>query len=94
MTTSTFGNSADDGPRADLLALAPGAAQPLASGLVHFRDEFERHIRERRLPGQAARRRGGASTAAPSAASRVPHRVTVTIDGAPSRSRKAATCST
>ena len=31
-------------------ALAPGAAEPLASGLKHFREDFERHIRERRCP--------------------------------------------
>lgn len=31
-------------------ALAPGAMEPLASGLKYFRDDFERHIRERRCP--------------------------------------------
>lgn len=29
-------------------ALAPGAAEPLQSGLKFFRDDFDRHIRERR----------------------------------------------
>ena len=29
-------------------ALAPGAMEPLRSGLTLFRDEFERHIREKR----------------------------------------------
>jgi NADH-quinone oxidoreductase subunit F len=31
-------------------ALAPGAAEPLQSGLRIFRDDFERHIREKRCP--------------------------------------------
>jgi NADH-quinone oxidoreductase subunit F len=31
-------------------ALAPGAAEPLQSGLKHFRDDFERHISEHRCP--------------------------------------------
>jgi len=31
-------------------ALAPGAAEPLQSALIHFRDDFERHIREKRCP--------------------------------------------
>ncbi|MCC7416800.1 MAG: NADH-quinone oxidoreductase subunit NuoF [Acidobacteria bacterium] len=31
-------------------ALAPGAAEPLQSGLRHFRDDFERHVREHRCP--------------------------------------------
>jgi NADH-quinone oxidoreductase subunit F len=31
-------------------ALAPGAAEPLQSALKHFRDDFERHIREQRCP--------------------------------------------
>jgi NADH-quinone oxidoreductase subunit F len=31
-------------------ALAPGAAEPLQSGLKYFRDDFERHIREKRCP--------------------------------------------
>jgi NADH-quinone oxidoreductase subunit F len=30
--------------------LAPGAMAPLASGLKHFRDEFERHINEKHCP--------------------------------------------
>lgn len=33
-------------------ALAPGAAEPLQSGLAHFRDDFERHVREGRCPWQ------------------------------------------
>lgn len=35
-------------------ALAPGAMAPLQSALTHFRDEFERHVRERRCPLEAA----------------------------------------
>jgi NADH-quinone oxidoreductase subunit F len=31
-------------------ALAPGAAEPLQSALKHFRDDFDRHIREKRCP--------------------------------------------
>ena len=31
-------------------ALAPGAAEPLQSALQYFRDDFERHIREKRCP--------------------------------------------
>ncbi len=31
-------------------ALAPGAAEPLESGLKYFRGDFERHIREKRCP--------------------------------------------
>ncbi|HTS77029.1 MAG TPA: NADH-quinone oxidoreductase subunit NuoF [Bryobacteraceae bacterium] len=31
-------------------ALAPGAAEPLQSALHHFREDFERHIREKRCP--------------------------------------------
>jgi NADH-quinone oxidoreductase subunit F len=31
-------------------ALAPGAAEPLQSGLKYFRDDFERHIKEKRCP--------------------------------------------
>src|ERR671918_1110041 len=31
-------------------ALAPGAMEPLQSALTYFRDDFERHIRERRCP--------------------------------------------
>ena len=31
-------------------AHAPGAVEPLQSALKHFRDDFERHIRERRCP--------------------------------------------
>lgn len=33
-------------------ALAPGAAEPLQSGLKYFREDFERHIREKRCPWQ------------------------------------------
>jgi NADH-quinone oxidoreductase subunit F len=35
-------------------ALAPGAAEPLQSALVYFRDDFERHIREKRCPWKSA----------------------------------------
>jgi NADH-quinone oxidoreductase subunit F len=38
------------GPGATFCALAPGAMEPLQSALVHFRDDFERHITERRCP--------------------------------------------
>jgi NADH-quinone oxidoreductase subunit F len=31
-------------------ALAPGAMEPLQSALRHFRDDFERHVREKRCP--------------------------------------------
>ena len=31
-------------------ALAPGAAEPLLSGIRYFREDFERHVRERRCP--------------------------------------------
>jgi NADH-quinone oxidoreductase subunit F len=31
-------------------ALAPGAMEPVSSALLHFRDDFERHVRERRCP--------------------------------------------
>ncbi len=38
------------GPGHTFCALAPGAAEPLQSGLKHFRDDFERHIHEQRCP--------------------------------------------
>jgi NADH-quinone oxidoreductase subunit F len=38
------------GPGHTYCALAPGAAEPLQSGLKYFRDDFERHIRERHCP--------------------------------------------
>jgi NADH-quinone oxidoreductase subunit F len=38
------------GPDCCLCDLAPGAMVPLASGLKHFRAEFEQHIREKRCP--------------------------------------------
>ena len=38
-------------------ALAPGAAEPLQSGLKYFRDDFERHIRGQALPVEIAWRR-------------------------------------
>jgi NADH-quinone oxidoreductase subunit F len=31
-------------------ALAPGAMEPLQSGLKHFREDFEKHIRAGRCP--------------------------------------------
>ena len=37
-------------------ALAPGAAEPLQSALKYFRDDFERHIREKRCPVEIANR--------------------------------------
>jgi NADH-quinone oxidoreductase subunit F len=38
------------GPGNTFCALAPGAAEPLQSALTYFREDFERHIRERRCP--------------------------------------------
>ncbi len=38
------------GPGYTFCAHAPGAAEPLQSALRHFRDDFERHITERRCP--------------------------------------------
>ncbi len=38
------------GPGNTFCALAPGAAEPIQSALKYFRDDFERHIREKRCP--------------------------------------------
>lgn len=38
------------GPGHTFCALAPGAAEPLQSGLKYFREDFERHIRDKRCP--------------------------------------------
>jgi NADH-quinone oxidoreductase subunit F len=38
------------GPGHTFCAHAPGAMEPLQSALKHFRDDFERHIREHRCP--------------------------------------------
>jgi NADH-quinone oxidoreductase subunit F len=38
------------GPGHTFCALAPGAAEPLQSGLKYFRHDFERHIHEKRCP--------------------------------------------
>ena len=38
------------GPGRTFCAHAPGAMAPLESGLRHFHDEFERHVRERHCP--------------------------------------------
>ncbi len=38
------------GPGLTFCALAPGAVEPLQSGLKCFREDFERHIREKRCP--------------------------------------------
>lgn len=38
------------GPGHTFCALAPGAASPLGTGLVHFKKEFEQHIHEKRCP--------------------------------------------
>ncbi len=38
------------GPGMTFCALAPGAMAPLGSGLKYFREDFERHIREKRCP--------------------------------------------
>jgi NADH-quinone oxidoreductase subunit F len=37
-------------PGRTFCALAPGAAEPLVSGLKYFRADFERHVREKRCP--------------------------------------------
>ena len=38
------------GPGRTFCALAPGAVEPLQSGLKYFREDFERHVREHRCP--------------------------------------------
>jgi NADH-quinone oxidoreductase subunit F len=38
------------GPGCTFCALAPGAMEPLQSALKYFREDFERHIREKRCP--------------------------------------------
>jgi NADH-quinone oxidoreductase subunit F len=38
------------GPGHTFCALAPGAMEPLQSALNHFREDFERHIREKKCP--------------------------------------------
>lgn len=38
------------GPGNTFCALAPGAAEPLQSGLVYFREDFERHIHDQACP--------------------------------------------
>jgi NADH-quinone oxidoreductase subunit F len=38
------------GPGHTFCALAPGAVEPLQSALKYFREDFERHLRERRCP--------------------------------------------
>jgi len=38
------------GPGNTFCALAPGAVEPLQSALKYFREEFERHIREKKCP--------------------------------------------
>ncbi|MBS1271024.1 MAG: NADH-quinone oxidoreductase subunit F [Candidatus Marinimicrobia bacterium] len=38
------------GPGKTYCALAPGAVEPLQSGLKYFREDFERHINEQRCP--------------------------------------------
>jgi NADH-quinone oxidoreductase subunit F len=43
------------GPGNTFCALAPGAAEPLQSGLKYFREDFERHIREKRCPWRDGR---------------------------------------
>jgi NADH-quinone oxidoreductase subunit F len=40
------------GPGHTFCALAPGAAEPLQSGLKYFKDDFKRHIHEKRCPGR------------------------------------------
>ena len=43
------------GPGLTFCALAPGAADPLASALRYFREDFERHVREQRCPWRNGR---------------------------------------
>ena len=38
------------GPGNTFCALAPGAVEPLQSALKYFREDFERHIDEKRCP--------------------------------------------
>ena len=38
------------GPGHTFCALAPGAVEPLQSALKYFREDFDRHVRERRCP--------------------------------------------
>ena len=38
------------GPGKTFCALAPGAMEPLGSGLKYFREDFERHIQLKRCP--------------------------------------------
>ena len=38
------------GPGMTFCALAPGAMEPLQSALKYFREDFERHITEKRCP--------------------------------------------
>jgi NADH-quinone oxidoreductase subunit F len=38
------------GPGSTFCALAPGAVEPLQSALKYFREDFERHVREKRCP--------------------------------------------
>jgi len=38
------------GPGNTFCALAPGAVEPLQSGIKYFREDFERHIKEKRCP--------------------------------------------
>ena len=37
-------------PGSTFCALAPGAAEPLQSALKYFREDFERHVKEKRCP--------------------------------------------
>jgi NADH-quinone oxidoreductase subunit F len=43
------------GPGHTFCALAPGAAEPLQSGLKYFGDDFDRHIHEKRCPWKSWR---------------------------------------
>jgi NADH-quinone oxidoreductase subunit F len=38
------------GPGRTFCALAPGATAPLGSGLKHFADDFQQHIKDKRCP--------------------------------------------
>ena len=39
-----------DAAQWDACALAPGAVAPIGSGIKYFREDFERHIRDKRCP--------------------------------------------
>ncbi len=38
------------GPGNTFCALAPSAAEPIQSGIKDFREDFERHVRDKKCP--------------------------------------------